>query len=63
MLILDVFANSFAPVTANLFAVFGEIKRNFTLKCNFFVDSTNKFAVTGANEFANTFMMSPRNGF
>jgi hypothetical protein len=72
-----VFANLFAPVTANLFAenkgksqndfnrgffrtpqykrVFDVFLARFGIRFRvFFTFSANKFAVTGANEFANT---------
>ena len=52
MLLVNVFANSFAPVTANLFAeANNENKPIFTYFSGF---SANKCAVTGANKFANT---------
>ena len=52
---LNVFANLFAPVTANLFAVKLQII-HFTYPVITPLYSANKFAVTGANKFANTFV-------
>jgi hypothetical protein len=52
---LIVFSNSFAPVTANSFAENTCLEKLYVLNVMFHVCFANKFAVTGANECANTY--------